>query len=1055
MPSGLTAEDRLATDEEAATLLRYVGWGGIPQAFDAKNANWQSEFQKLREVLSEEEYKTARRSTLNAHYTSLPVVRAIWQGLSRMGVQRGRMLEPSAGVGHFIGGRPQNVSGQWHAVELDQITGSILKAIYPKANVHVTGFEKVGAKQGLREDSFDLVISNVPFGDYQVADFSPQYKGLRIHNYFIARSVDMTRPGGITAIITSHHSLDAKDPTFRQRLQQKARLLGAVRLPRQAFRENAGTEVVTDILFLQRRPEGEVPAADEPQWAEVVMGGPDGNIPMNEYFRDWSENMLGEPSLAGTMYGGREEFTLDNQGDWLAQLQRVMAFMPKDVVATVSEPTESLEELVLGEPETEGQQVRQTHQVVHQDGGFYIVDDQGELSPHPDQGKQSARRRMTQMIGLRDQVVGLLSAEAKGEETDAQLGARRHKLNRTYDHFTKTFKRTRGKKKIGGALHDGTNARLMEMDPDFPKLLSIEEYDTATGEATKGGIFTQRQLFPPEALPPVTSPQEALFRSFAERGMVDVSYMAEQLSQNEHAVVEPLWREGHIFFDPNKKEWQTAAKYLSGDLGSKIDALESPEIASQLTDQERAWIAPNLEALRQALPEPLEAEQIGVRLGSGWLPADTIGDFARELLNAHDVLVEHTPLGNWDIRFIGPDHVQNRNNWGIEDLPATKIIERMLNNKNLNVYYPAAKGERRVLNTEATAQATGKAQQITERFAAWIWEDASRTEELVARYNRQLRRQREPNHNGEHLPFTGMAADRSLRPKQKNAVWRIIEDGRLLLGHAVGAGKTAVMVAAAMEMRRLGIARKPVIAVNKANLRQWSEEIYKWYPQAKLLAATENSLDRRSRRRFVGRMVSGDWDIVLITHEQLRRLPLSEGRLDMAMNMFEGQWHEILNAMDAEGDSKSVKDTEKAIEQQKVKIAKLLGQAAEWEKFDLPHFEDLGVDFLMVDEAHFYKNLFFPTSMGDIKGVGGNRGSDKAMDLYLKIIQLREQNDGRGLVLATGTPVTNTMSEVYTMQRYMQDDVLRAHGVATFDAWASTFGEVVSPQRGNSIGQGL
>ena len=1034
----LEKENRDPTPEEFAALSRFVGWGGIPQAFDTKNASWQKEFADLKGILSESEYAAARRSTLNAHYTSLPVIQTIWSGLQRMGIKGGRFLEPSAGIGHFIGGRPSTIEGNWTAVELDQLSGAILGKLYSQADVRVSAFEKVD----LPQSAFDLVVSNVPFGKQMIAD--PKYPRRSIHNYFIERSIDQAREGGLVAVITTHHTLDAASKQgreFRQHLAKKARLVGAFRLPKEAFASNAQTEVGTDILFFQRRPTGEDAIGSE-NWIDIGSWQGEGKIPLNQYFVDNPSHVMGRPSMEGTMYRGGNEFTVSAEGDFIPALQAAMKDLPENITA----PAPLLDPPALAEGTKANDTGIPFGRVVKQGDDYQVMGDDG-LMPHPGVKSQAAKKRLDALLPLRDEVLGLMDAEAEGRP-DAELAKRRAKVNRHYDNFVEKFKRTvLGEKGQLGALHAPANTALIEDDPGAPLLLSVEEYDPQTGQARKGPIFNERVLFPDDAAPVAQTPHEALMRSLVEKGRVDAAYMEKLLKSGEDAIIADLRGQGLIFYNPEAQSWEMESQYLSGDVGAKLEALDKVKGA----DDEK--VEGNRAALQAALPERLSAEKIGVQMGSYWLPPETLKDFLVHLTSATGLAVNRSPQGRWTIESWSSDQEAEWNTYGTEHIAASDIVSRIVNNRAMTVYL--GRGDDRVRSPQETARAQAKAQKIREAFASWIWDNEARKTKLENIYNDQFRRTVRGRYNGDHLTFPGMAADKTLRDHQKDAAWRIVQEGRLLLGHAVGGGKTATMIASAMEMRRLGLARKIVVTVPKPLLGQWAEEVYKFYPTAKVLSATAQSMTPKNRRRFVGRLQGGDWDIILMSHEQLQKVPLSTERLERTLNVFRQQWSETLEAARSEDSSDmSVKEMENSIANMETKVEGLLDEATKWKDANLPSFDEVGIDFLMVDEAHLYKNLFFATRMGSIKGVGG-AGNQRTMDMYQKGLFLRETYAGRGFVMATATPITNTMAEVYTMQRYLQGEELKARGVDAFDVWASTFGEVVSKMEVAVAGKGF
>ena len=767
----LKEQGRTPTPEQRTTLLSYVGWGGLPQAFDPRNDTWKREYAELKELLSEDEFEKARGSTLNAHYTSLPVVRVMWEGLHRLGIRGGRFLEPSAGIGHFIGGRPGSIDGEWHAVELDEITGQILQTLYAEATVQIQGFETVGYRDG----AFDLVVSNVPFGDYKVSS-EKRYRALNIHNYFVERSIDLTRRGGITAVITSHFTMDNRGlDRWRGRLRGKAELVGAVRLPKQAFEASAGTQVVTDILFFQRRAEDETPSQAEPAWERVVRGGPDNNIPMNEYFANNPDQMLGTPSMEGSMRGKGEEFTLDASGfAWEAALVMRMAELAKDVVtAPVSLPAAIKPAAV---PVVESATGKPYGTIYEKDGTFYTVGEYGTDEPYEMVRNESDKKRMRGLMHLRDALTALREAE-EGDADAAVITKRRKALNDAYDKFAHTFRRTvKGQKNQLGAIHAPNNLRLIEFDPEGPRLLAIEEWDSVSFEASKGPIFAERLTYPTPVLPPIETAEDALMRSLVDKGRPDPEYMEQLLGRNE---IDQLADEGRVYYNLEYAWWETATRYLSGDIGQKIDKIEEMLSTTKMDAADKVHAERNPQALKEVLPEPLTAEQIAVYLGSSWIEPAEIVQFMKELLDSQHVQVRRTPLGEWTMTAPWGEYQKTHTEYGSDEMSAPQIILAKMNNRPLAIRRSQGEGMPTVVDHEKTAQVVSKAQRIDEAFNDWVWSDATRRKRLEDQYNHQFNRQVAPVYDGSHLRLPGLAADKTLRPHQLNAVWRIIEEGRL------------------------------------------------------------------------------------------------------------------------------------------------------------------------------------------------------------------------------------------------------------------------------------
>lgn len=1054
----IEGEGRPATPEEKRVLAGFVGWGGIPKAFDyseVEGANiktdpqWANEIAELRDLLTPDEYRAARASTPNAHYTSIPVIQQLWKAAERLGFKGGRVLEPSAGVGHFLGAMPTHLrqGSRMTAVELDDISARILKALYEGADVRAGGFQD----QRLADNAFDVVISNVPFGNYSLHDRRYPQK-FPIHNYFILRSLDKARPGGIVAAITSRYTMDGTGQlalAFRDKVAEQADLLGAVRLPNTAFRGNAATDVVTDVLFFRKRFPGE--ASNGVKWTRVgdlrLRNGQGDlvDVPINEYYTDGRlEQMLGDPVLGRGMHS-EDEFDLEGDGRALDEAlgQALEEVLPEGVFNPHEVPAQAEEEAARKEYEGAATQ----GSIVEQDGAFYQVED-GQLVPFEVKGATTANR-LRGLLGLRDAVKDLVDAQQAGA-SDEELARLRRVLTGRYDKFTKKFRRTvDGKKNQPGALNATVNANLIAEDPLAPMLLSIERVDDDTGEIVKGDIFFRRTVQKDRVATKAETPRDALLLSLAERGHIDLDYMASKAESAPEALVEAL-AGTEMFYDPDNG-WETRAQYLSGDVRAKLKRARFAREGGLAPHD----MGPNVQALEGVQPDDIPFEQIGVRLGSPWIPADVYEGFIDATLGGKSRVRYAPAAAFWDISADNEASKSeaNRSEYGTTHKSALDLIDATLNLREVKVGHTDRDGKFH-LDPEATEAAKAKQAAIQRKFKEWLGDDAVRVERLVRAYNDRFNNTRLPEYDGSHLSFPGLAAGMKLLPHQSAAVWRIVQDGNALLAHAVGAGKTATIAAAAMEVRRLNLAHKPMIAVLKSTLPQWRREFLRFYPGAKILVASDRDFSPRRRKNFMARIQTGDWDAVVVTHEQFERIPMGHDRVQAYLNdQMDKLVRAIATAKQESSDSRdpTVKELEKAKERLQGRLDELLDAAKDDQ---IPDFEELGVDMLFVDEAHQHKKLFFITRMSRVPSVGDPKGSKRALDLFLKTQYLQETNGGRGVVLATGTPVTNTMSEVYTMQRFLQSKSLDDMGIGEFDNWANVFGEVIDITEAEPSGVG-
>lgn len=1015
----IEAESRKATTEEQVILARYVGWGGLSAAFNS----WTSEGRKLREagdLMTPEETQAAKRSTTNAHYTSVPVIRAMWRGVQRLGFSRGRVLEPSMGVGHFFGAMPSEVaaSTSWAGVELDSITGRIAQQLYQNAAIQVTGFER--AK--FPDDFFDLAISNVPFGNYPVVDNGyrsrPRALTAAIHNYFFAKGLDRVRPGGLVAFITSRYTMDAKDRTVRAYLAERADLVGAIRLPRQAFKGNAGTEVVTDIVFLRKRAEGDPPG--DRRWIETAPLDVGGHaVPVSRYFVDHPEMIVGTPSLEGSMYSDRE-LTVDYTGDLEAAIDERIQQLPERVMApaTTKAATPTAAELVPAPEHVK------PYAFAEKDGKLFvrIGDDLVSQESLPAATKQ----RIRGMMGVRDALRSAMRTMLDRAATDKDVKAAQRELGKRYDAYVKQF----------GYLSDRGNVQALDDDPDLPLLLSLEQWDPESKTATKAAIFTKRTLSPRVAVTSAESPQAALLVSLNETGRVDWTRMSTLTGQSSAELQKGL--RGLVYQTPSGA-WQTADEYLSGDVRTKLQEAKTAAALDAAFDD-------NVRALEAVQPEDLLPTEIEVRLGADWIPAADVTAFVAHITDSDSFEARYLPpLAQWVIEernSYGRATAASSARWGTGRYSAVDLIDDALNLKTPSVYDPGP-DDTRVLNVAETTAAREKQQAIRDEFTRWLWADEARATRLARLYNDTRNNLRLREYDGSHLELPGMAAGETLRPHQKNAIWRQLQAGNTLLAHVVGAGKTWEIVGAAMEMRRLGMARKPLIVVPNHLTEQWGAEFLRLYPTANVLVATKKDFESSNRKRLMSRIATGDWDAVIVGHSSYGKVPVSDEVfvefLQEQVDILESYLLEM-PATEGRGKRKpkSVKEIEKAKARLEAKIQERLNRE---DKDDTVTFEELGVDALFVDEAHLFKNLWFPTKMTRVAGLP-NSESNRSFDMFLKTRHITRQNNGRGVVFATGTPIANSMSEMFTMQRYLAMAQLKASGLGHFDAWAQSFGDV-------------
>ena len=1026
----LEEEHRGATAEEQQVLSQYVGWGGLADAFDPGKDSWAKEYAELKGLLSEDEYAAARSSTLNAHYTSPTVIRGIYDAVERMGFRSGNILEPSMGVGNFFGMLPDTMQdSRLYGVELDSITGRIAKKLYPQADITVAGFETTD-----RRDFYDLAVGNVPFGNYKVNDKAYNKLGFSIHNYFFAKAIDQVRPGGVVAFVTSRYTMDSKDSTARKHMAERADLLGAIRLPNNAFKANAGTDVVSDIIFLQKRDR---PADIEPAW--VQLGKTEDGFAINQYFVDHPEMVLGELTTESTQYG-REELTVAPiEGAVLSdQLAEAVQHIEGQYTEVEVETPDIAEEETAGKVLPADPEVKNFSYTVVDGEVFYrenSVMTQVELS-------DTAKGRVTGMVELR-QIVNDLIDQQLNDYPDADIKATQERLNAAYDAFTAKY----------GLLNDRKNGRLFEQDSSYYLLCSLENLDEQGQLKSKAAMFTKRTIRPERTVTSVDTPSEALAVSIGEHGRVDLPYMAELLGSPGDYERITTELQGVIFKDPSadadepEAGWQTADEYLSGNVRNKLRM-------AQLAAESHPEFKINVEALTKAQPKDLEASEIDIRLGATWLNPAIVQQFMMETFQPpyrirynNLIQVRYSPFtSEWRIgnkSAAGMYDIMSAETYGTHRANAYKILEDTLNLRDCRIYDTIEEDgkERRVLNQKETMLAQQKQQAIKDTFAGWVWQDPQRRNLLVKQYNELFNSTRPREYDGSHIHFVGMNPEINLREHQRNAVAHVLYGGNTLLAHEVGAGKSFEMAASAMESKRLGLCQKSLFVVPNHLTEQWASEFLRLYPNAKLLVTSKKDFEPANRKRFCARIATGDYDAVIIGHSQFEKIPLSAER---QARIIEDQIEEIENAIaeakEQSGEHFTVKQMEKTRKTLEVKLKKL--QSTD-RKDDVVTFEQLGVDRLFVDESQNYKNLYLYTKMRNVAGLSTSE-AQKSSDMFGKCRYLDEVTGGRGVIFATGTPISNSMTEMYTLMRYLQYSTLQQKQLTHFDAWASTFGETTT-----------
>ena len=1025
----LEQEHRGATAEEQQVLSQYVGWGGLADVFDPNKENWSAEYTQLKGLLTEEEYAAARASTLNAHYTSPVVIRAIYDAVEKMGFQSGNILEPSMGIGNFFGMLPSGMAdSRLYGVELDSITGRIAQKLYPEANIKVAGFETTD-----RRDFYDLAVGNVPFGNYKVNDKAYNKLNFSIHNYFFAKAIDQVRPGGVVAFVTSRYTLDSKDSSARKHMAERADLLGAIRLPNNAFKANAGTDVVSDIIFLQKRDR---PADIEPAW--VQLGKTADGIAINSYFADHPEMVLGNLELESTQYG-HDLTVVPIEGTSLAdQLAEAVQHIEGNYTAVeIAAPdvadAEAQRKTLPADPTVKNF----SYTVV--DGEIYYRENsimtQIELS-------DNAKGRVAGMVELR-QIVNELIDQQLNDFPDEDIKASQAKLNAAYDTFTAKY----------GLINDKKNARLFDDDSSYYLLCSLENLDENKNLKSKADMFTKRTIRPERVVTSVDTPSEALAVSIGEHGKVDLPYMAELLgTPGEYGRI-TTELSGVIFKDPAadaddpEAGWQTADEYLSGNVRDKLRM-------AQLAAESHPEFKVNVDALTKAQPKDLEASEIDVRLGATWLDPSIVQQFMMETFQPpyrirynNAITVRYSPYtSEWRISnksATGFGDIMATETYGTRRANAYKILEDTLNLRDSRVYDTIVEDgkEKRVLNQNETTLAQQKQQAIKDAFAGWVWKDPQRRTLLVKKYNELFNSTRPREYDGSHIHFVGMNPEINLREHQRNAVAHVLYGYNTLLAHEVGAGKSFEMAASAMELKRLGLCQKSLFVVPNHLTEQWASEFLRLYPNAKLLVTSKKDFEPGNRKKFCARIATGDYDAVIIGHSQFEKIPLSAERQE---RLIQEQMDEIEEAIEEAkeqaGEHFTVKQLEKLRKTLKQKLEKL--QTTD-RKDDVVTFEQLGVDRLFVDESQAFKNLYLYTKMRNVAGLSTSE-AQKSSDMFGKCRYLDEITGGRGVIFATGTPISNSMTEMYTLMRYLQYNTLQQKGLTHFDAWASTFGETTT-----------
>ena len=1022
-------ESRNATLDEQEILSRYTGWGSLADAFDPDKADWTKEYRELNKLLTPDEYASAQSSVLNAHYTSPAVIKAIYAAIGNMGFKAGNILEPSCGIGNFFGLLPESMSkSKLYGVELDSITGRIAQQLYPKARIQVTGYENTGFPR----DFFDLAVGNVPFGKYQVSDPAYNKLGFSVHNYFFAKALDQIRPGGVLAFVTSRFTLDSKDITVRKYLAERADLLGAIRLPNNAFKANAGTEVVSDIIFLQKN---DAPVSELPEWVNLAET-PEGHE-INSYFTNHPQMVLGIPTSESTQYSSDEYTVAPTPGaDLSQQLQEAIQYIrgeyqKPEATELAGDSVEITVESIPADPNVKN------HSFVVIDRDVYYRENSIMVKV---QQNATAMRRIRGMVELRDCVRHLIDLQMDENIPDSAIQAQQAELNRMYDAYTNKY----------GLINDRANRLAFDRDDSYYLLCSLEILDEDNKLKSKADMFTKRTIKQHHAVTHVDTASEALAVSIGERARVDLAFMAQLTGKPESGLIADL--KGVIYKDPEQASddpltgWQTADEYLSGNVRRKLI------IARRAAEKDPAYQS-NVDALIPAQPKDLDASEIEVRLGATWIDPRYIQQFMYEVLNTPERLRDairvlyskHT--GEWQVtqKFaVSHDNIAAYTTYGTNRANAYHILEDSLNLRDVRIYDtvqdPDGK-ERRVLNGKETTLAAQKQQALRDEFQSWIWRDPERRQELTAYYNQTMNCIRPREYDGSHIVFSGINPSITLQPHQLGAIARVLYGGNTLLAHEVGAGKTFEMIASAMESKRLGLCHKSIFVVPNHLTEQTASEFLRLYPSANILVTTKRDFETAKRKKFCARIATGDYDAVIIGHSQFEKIPVSEERQkrliqEEILEITEG----IREVKASGGEHFTIKQLERTKRELKADLEKLM---ASHEKDSVITFEQLGVDRMFVDESDNYKNLFLYTKMRNVAGLSTSK-AQKSSDMYAKCRYLDEITHNRGIVFATGTPISNSMTEMYTIQRYLQYDRLQEMGMCHFDDWASRFGETVT-----------
>ena len=1011
----IEGENRIATSEEQEILSQYVGWGGLADVFDERKGEWANEYQQLKDLLSPEEYRLARESTLNAHYTSPVIIRSIYEALDRMGFSKGNILEPSMGIGNFFGMLPEKMSeSRLYGVELDDITGRIAKQLYPNAKIQISGFEKTDYPG----DFFDVAVGNVPFGQYKVADKQYDKHNFLIHDYFFAKTLDKVRPGGVVAFVTSKGTMDKKSPVVRRYLAQRAELLGAVRLPNTAFKENAGTEVTSDILFLKKRDR----IMDiEPDW--VYLSEDENGISMNSYFVNHPEMIVGKMAMVSGQYGEESACLPDGEGTFEEQLQEAVLRIDGEIetVEPVTEENELTAEILPADPDVKNYSYTLIDDMVYYRENSVML---------PSKLSKGLQERIRGLVKIRDYTQKIINLQLE-EYLEDVIKKEQAELNRLYDTFTKKH----------GLINSRTNKRAFSQDSSYCLLCSLEKLDDEGNFVGKADMFTKRTIKKAEVITSVDTASEALAVSLSEKARVDLDYMAELTGKDVKGITEEL--KGVIFQNPVTDRWETADEYLSGNVREKLET-------ARVYAENHPEYAVNVHSLTQVQPKELDASEIEVRIGATWIEPHYIVDYMHDTFETPQDLFDRDVMavlfsdvtGEWRIKGKNADYGNSlvSTTYGTTRRNAYQILEDSLNLKDSRVYDTIVEDgkEKRVLNKKETMIASQKQEMVREAFKDWVFRDPERREVLVAKYNKIFNSTRPREYDGSHLTFPGMTPDIELKPHQKNAVAHILYGNNTLLAHCVGAGKTFEMTAAAMESKRLGLCQKSLFVVPNHLTEQWASDFLRLYPGANILAATKKDFEPANRKKFCSRIATGEYDAVIIGHSQFEKVPLSKER---QVSLIERQMDEIAfaieQAKEENGERYTIKQMEKTRKSLQVRLDKLNDTSR---KDDVVTFEQLGVDRLFVDESHFYKNLFLYTKMRNVAGIAQSE-AQKSSDMFVKCQYLDELTGGRGVTFATGTPISNSMTELYTNMRYLQYGTLQRLGLGHFDSWAASFGE--------------